>query len=37
MRGFNPPAFLEERERIDRIVAKVAAKRAAAKRAATTA
>src|SRR5699024_10546446 len=32
MRGHNPPAFLEERARIDRIVAKVAAKRAAAKR-----
>src|SRR5690625_2065051 len=37
MRGHNPPAFLEERARIDRIVAKVAAKRAAAKRSATTA
>ncbi|MFH0411368.1 hypothetical protein ACG98H_04550 [Corynebacterium sp. L4756] len=37
MRGYNPPPFLEERARIDRIVAKVAAKRAAAKRKATTA
>ena len=27
MRGSNPPAFLEERARIDRIVQKVAAKR----------
>ena len=37
MRGYNPPAFLDERERIDRIVAKVAAKRAKEKRSATTA
>ncbi|QCB28968.1 VENN motif pre-toxin domain-containing protein [Corynebacterium endometrii] len=37
MRGHNPPEFLEERARIDRIVAKVAAKRAAAKAAASTA
>lgn len=36
MRGHNPPAFLEERARIDAIVAKVAAKRAA-KRAGATA
>ncbi|MDY3126595.1 MAG: hypothetical protein SOW59_00475 [Corynebacterium sp.] len=37
MRGHNPPQFLEERARISRIVAKVAAKKAAAKHAATTA
>lgn len=33
MRGTNPPAFLAERVRIDTIVARVAAKRAAARRA----
>lgn len=34
MRGHNPPAFLEERARIDAIVAKVARKRAAARKSA---
>ncbi len=37
MRGHNPPAFLEERARIDAVVARVAAKRAALKAANITA
>lgn len=36
-RGHNPPPFLEERARVQAIVARVAAKKAAARKAATTA